>query len=79
MTIDEARGYLRLCNSANNHMHDHGHWASELWLGYAHKLCGNCCHECTTMETLQAVFPELAGYDTEAERNEWKEGSDARE
>jgi len=74
MTLDEAKAYLRLCNVATEHMDDHGHWASVLWHGYAHKLCGDNCYECTTVETLRAVFPELRGYNEEAERDEWKGG-----
>jgi hypothetical protein len=57
---ESAMHYLRLCNLAQD-------WDTyDLWHGYAHDLCGNCCPECTTPKLLKAFYPELEDYQEEA-------------
>ena len=57
MSIEDAKHFIRLCNLAED-------WDNYgLWHGAAHRLCGDNCPECTTPQTLKAIFPELEGYE----------------
>ncbi len=75
--IEEAKKVLRMCNAARACRHDEGHWATELWHGQT-GMCGECCPECTTDDTLRWVWPELAGYDIEMTEQEWTEWPERR-
>ena len=73
-TLEDAKEIMRLCNWGYSSFIDKevDKWAEDLWHGYACELCGNCCPECSTPETLQWVWPELRDYEEKATLEEWK-------